>query len=129
MSKNQSGFTLIELLVVLAILGILAAIALTNFYVYKDNAYNATAQSDLRNAINAEEAIYADSNSYVSCIDADDCEAVLPGFKPTRNPDGTSAMQIFSITDNNQSFSGQAKHQNGTKTFQYDSTEGTISES
>ncbi len=65
-SKNfrNKGFTLIELLVVIAIIAILAAIALPMFSSYKMKAYNAAAQSDLRNLKAMMEWYYADYLEY-----------------------------------------------------------------
>ena len=47
-SDNESGFTFIEMLVVVAIIGILATLAISNFSMFKTNALNATAASDAR---------------------------------------------------------------------------------
>ncbi len=61
---DQKGFTLIELLVVVAIIAILAAIAIPQFAAYRVRAYNASAESDLRNFKTSMEAYFADWQEY-----------------------------------------------------------------
>lgn len=65
LAKEESGFTLIELLIVLVIIGILLAIAVPSYLGFKDRAENRAAQSNLRAAIPAAEAFYADNGTYV----------------------------------------------------------------
>ncbi len=60
------GFTLIELLIVVVIIGILAAVAIPQFSSTKEKAWDATAKSDLRNLMSAQEAYLYDFGSYAS---------------------------------------------------------------
>ena len=64
MPRPKQGFTLIELLIVVVIIGILAAIAIPKFANTKEKAYVASMKTDLRNLITAQDAYYADNNSY-----------------------------------------------------------------
>ena len=62
--KNQKGFTLIELMIVVAIIGILAAIAIPNFMNYQCKAKQSEAKSLLGDLRKAEEAYFAEYDSY-----------------------------------------------------------------
>ena len=64
MPRHKQGFTLIELLIVVVIIGILAAIAIPKFANTKEKAYVASMKTDLRNLITAQDAYYADNNSW-----------------------------------------------------------------
>ena len=59
--RNRKGFTLIELMIVIAIIGILAAIAIPQFTVYRAKGYNAASKWDLKNAYTAAQAHFTDN--------------------------------------------------------------------
>jgi len=121
---GNKGFTLIELLVVVAIIGILAAIAIPQFAQYRQRGYDARAQADLRNAATAEESYFVENNAYTN----DSCDAGT-----ATSPAKWGVLNVYcsrgvtaGMTAGTGSFTGTAVHVAGTRTFNYDSTQGGL---
>lgn len=115
--NHQSGFTLVELLVVVAIIGVLAAIAIPQFAVYRTRSFDARARSDLRNAVTGQEGFYSQNARYGDCMNAG-CQAALTGFK--NSPDVTIACTPRNADTHYQC---STRHPQGSRTYYYDSEE------
>ena len=78
----EQGFTLIELLVVIIIIGILLAIAVPSYLGFRDRAANNAIKANLRTAVPAAEAYYADNGSYTG-LNTAALAAVNQSLSPT----------------------------------------------
>ena len=85
--RKENGFTLIELLIVVVIIGILAAIAIPQFTNTKQKAFDAAAQSDIRNMMTAQEAYFFSEQAYKSSSN------LAAGGKWDLDGDGTNDFQ------------------------------------
>lgn len=89
-AKRQAGFTLIELLIVVVIIGVLAAIAIPQFTSTRERAFDAAAQSDIRNMMTAEESYFFANQAYTdAAVDAGGTADLdgdgTPDFQASRN--------------------------------------------
>jgi prepilin-type N-terminal cleavage/methylation domain-containing protein len=114
---GKKGFTLVELMIVIAIIGVLAAIAIPQFSLYRKKGFNTAAKEDVKNAYTAAQAFFS-STPDVSVTSANLTEF---GYKATVGvilTIGSGSMSALSIS---------MKHTNGDKTYTMDSV-GTITE-
>ena len=116
-AMGEQGFTLLELIVVVAALGVLLAIALQQFSLYRSRATDAAMRSDLKNAALAMESYYGEFLDYPASVNA----LRLVGYRNTNGV--TLTINVSSPS----SFTLNAATPNGTQpSFTFDSTTGLI---
>ncbi|MCY3598433.1 MAG: prepilin-type N-terminal cleavage/methylation domain-containing protein [Gemmatimonadetes bacterium] len=124
--SGAEGFTLIELLIVVVIIGILAAIAIPQFTSTKEKAFDAAAQSDIRNMMTAEEAHFFTSQAYAAV-------SVAAGGGADLDGDGTRDFQAstniaLTVTAYTDGYKITAKHASSPNTWCVNSSSGNADE-
>ena len=109
--NNARGFTLIELMIVVAIVGVLSAIAIPNFYGMQKRAKTTEAKSNLGAIWSLQEAYYAENETY-----ANPAGELDPGVYDGSSgwpelgffPKGTTRYQYEVVSADNSSFIARA---------------------
>jgi prepilin-type N-terminal cleavage/methylation domain-containing protein len=120
--RDEKGFTLIELMIVIAIIGILAAIAIPQFAAYRERAYSSALKSDAHSFANAQEAYFADNDTYATV--GDEATLQLSTYGAELSDNTTVAIVSGTATEFNMTFQ-DALHTN-VDTVTYDSDNGGI---
>jgi type IV pilus assembly protein PilA len=115
--KDRSAFTLMEILVVIGILGVLAAIAIQQFTLYRSRSIDTEMRSDLKNAAIAMESYFAEYRSYPTSVTA----ITAAGFRQT------NGVALTIVITSPSTFTLTASKPNGTQPgFVFDSSTGSI---
>jgi len=118
--RPEAGFTLLELLVVVAIIGILAAVAIPQFGVYRGRGFDADVRSNVKNLITAQEAYFVDTDSYTSG-NGNDAKFTSRGFRQSAGVNISTTGNTLDFTITGTAVSGCSA---GTGIWTFDSLTG-----
>jgi len=118
--RPEAGFTLIELLVVIAIIGILAAISIVQFGVFRARGFDANVKTDLKNFVTTQEAYFVDTETYGSG-NGNDSKFTSRGFRQSASVNISTTGNALDFTIIGTAVSGCSS---GTGVWTFDSSTG-----
>ena len=101
--NTEQGFTLIELLVVIIIIGILLAIAVPSYLGFRGRAADSAASANVRAALPAVEAFYADNGTYTGMTIAE-LQDVDQNVTLSAEPDVTDSTYCIESSQSGSTF-------------------------